>query len=145
MATMRMRYRRSGLNWVALLLAGMICGAALAGAIITLRHSPTQAAAPLTAAPPADRLHTDLVGGDQSLQLNEPAIDDSLDTGGRLGGITSADTPNDAALKRPAPLNPTPHWKFLEMNQLPDGPDAATTPAGAPPSQEPVMSPERDR
>ena len=150
MATLRMRRRRFEQNWVALLLAGIICGAALAGAIIALRQGNTRAVVPLTVAPPAQvsqtaggrlggitsadtpndaavkqglaadesfgagalgangaRPGTDIVGGDQTFRPNEPLVGEQAATGGRLGGVQSADTPNDAAVKAQATAEPS--------------------------------------
>ena len=129
MATTRIRLPRVELNAIALLLAGMLAGVILVVGITFFNQPsapvvvlPEQVSEmpggrlggvtsadsandwlvkqQLAANPPsADRLHVNLVGGDQTLQNNEPAVPTAAVIGGRLGGIASSDTANDATVK----------------------------------------------
>ncbi|HET7037233.1 MAG TPA: hypothetical protein VFI42_16220 [Thermomicrobiaceae bacterium] len=108
MATMRMRFQRVELSWIALLLSGMLVGAMLVVGITHLSQAQPRVSVPVVAAP--------------QTQVSETV-------GGRLGGIASADTANDSFVRQglapavPAPVAGVPHRKFVEQNEMPEAPE----------------------
>lgn len=110
MATMRMRFQRIELSWIALVLSGMLVGAILVVGITHISQAKPQVGAPVAVAPQAQVSET--VGGRLGgIASTDTANDDFVRQGlahaaivqapepliidGRLGGIESADTAND--------------------------------------------------
>ena len=152
MATMRMRFRRIELSWIALLLSGVLVGALLVLGITQLGQARRQTSAPVAVAPLTQVSETaggrlgGLASADtaedwqikQGLLARSATVEASGSSlaGGRLGGLASADTANDAQVRQGL-SEPTataavgvPHWKFVEENQMPEAPKPIVRPNG---------------